>query len=88
MKCLKNYLQHLWFGSILLLTGGLMRRFILILLFCNAIVFAQDGSGPKIKFEVTNHAYEEVPADTLLEFVFNFQNVGDDTLKILKVRPG
>ena len=65
-----------------------MKRFVLLLFVFGAIVNAQDGKGPKIKFDVTNHTYNAAPADTLLEFVFNFQNVGDDTLKILKVRPG
>ena len=63
-------------------------KVVVVAFLLGGILYAQDKSEPKIKFEKTAHSFDTVRANTDLTFVFKFTNVGDDTLKILKVRPG
>ena len=68
-----------------------MRKTLKGLFFLNILVLfllAQDKSGPAIKVENPQHKFNLVQQNTVLEHHFKIQNVGSDTLKILKVRPG
>lgn len=63
------------------------KAFLIVIIFI-LVLFAQKMSGPVIKIENAKHQFNLVQQNTVLEHHFKIQNVGDDTLKILKVRPG
>ncbi len=68
-----------------------MNQIIKILFFLNIfvlILIAQDKREPIIHVENPQHQFNLVQQETVLEHNFTIQNVGNDTLKILKVRPG
>lgn len=52
------------------------------------ILIAQDQNLPIIKVENSKHQFGLVHQNAILEHQFKVQNTGNDTLKILKVRPG
>lgn len=60
----------------------------LILALLVVLVFAQDESIPIIEVAEPAHDFNLVQQNTVLEHRFKIRNVGTDTLKILKVRPG
>ena len=42
----------------------------------------------RIAFDKKDHDFKTIPQGTVAEYVFHFKNVGTDTLKIFKVKPG
>ena len=44
--------------------------------------------GPKVHFSETSWNFGKIPANSGVSHVYWVKNVGTDTLKILKVRPG
>ncbi len=69
--------------KLLLLTTAL----VFILLWGGAIL-AQDHKGPRIAVESPQFDFKEVQEGTVLEHTFKILNKGDETLKIISVRPG
>ena len=46
------------------------------------------SEGPKVHFSETSWNFGKIPTNSGVSHVFWIKNVGTDTLKILKVRPG
>lgn len=71
-----------------------MRRLLLIImgLFCVALLgeaaLGQNRKGPKIAVEEREFDFKEVKEGTDLEHTFKIFNKGDESLKIISVRPG
>ena len=69
------------------------RLFLLFAIFC-LIAFwgqplqAQDQKGPRAAVEGREFDFKEVKEGTVLEHTFKVLNKGDETLKIISVKPG
>ena len=51
-------------------------------------VLGQDNKGPRISVEGREFDFKEVKEGTVLEHTFKILNIGDESLKIISVRPG
>jgi len=72
--------------------GGSMKkkhRF-LVLIFLLPVFILGQGSlkTARISFAEKEYDFKTIAQGTVAEHVFHFKNIGQDTLKILKVRPG
>jgi hypothetical protein len=47
---------------------------------------AGEPEGPHMYFAEERHDFGQIEGDTLLTHVFKFENTGDDTLRIYRVR--
>ncbi len=59
-----------------------------ILVFLGNWVFAQETKGPKIVIEGIRHDFGEVKEGEVVTHTFRVLNQGNETLKIIRVKPG
>ena len=64
-----------------------VHRFIVFIMLAASIAFAQDKA-PQIHFQETSLQFQNAVPDSLIKAVFHFSNNGQDTLRILALRPG
>ncbi len=60
----------------------------IILVFSGNWVFAQETKGPKIVIKVMRHDFGDVKEGEIVTHTFRVLNQGNETLKIMKVKPG
>lgn len=75
------------------LEDGFMKRiwqsvFVLFFVFSGNWVFALETKGPKIVIEDIRHDFGDVKEGEILTHTFHVLNKGNETLKIIKVKPG
>ena len=61
---------------------------IALLAFCGYSSLAQEPQGPRIVLKERAFDFKEVKEGEVIEHTFKVLNKGDQTLKIVKVRPG
>ena len=65
---------------------------IVLIVFCFAVLgYAQapgiaEPEGAKMQFEKTSHDFGELADGTIVDYVFKFTNVGDEVLRIKRVK--
>ena len=65
---------------------------IVLIVFCFAVLgYAQspgiaEPEGAKMQFKKTSHDFGEMEDGTIVDYVFNFTNVGDEILRIQRVK--
>jgi len=59
---------------------------VLLLVLFIAFLTAGEPEGPQMHFAEERHDFGQVEGDTLLTHVFTFENTGEDTLRIYRVR--
>jgi hypothetical protein len=69
------------------------RLFLLLMVFCvfafwGQSLQAQDQKGPRAAVEGREFDFKDVKEGTVLEHTFKILNKGDETLKIVSVKPG
>ncbi len=59
-----------------------------VLVFSGYWVFAQEPKGPKIVIKGVRHDFGDVKEGEIVTHTFRVLNQGNETLKIIKVKPG